>query len=161
MAPHGFAASRKELRGSDSRAARSVFGYTPFPARLRGIASVRPPVPALERKWVESMLQVLIIEPHDELAAAFADVLASANYTPIVRRHVHSLDDIGPRPATIVLRIGHADVSRLPPDRPPIVAIASTDADVEEARRLRCEVVLRGPSEIKRLCEALRSLALA
>lgn len=105
------------------------------------------------------MRHVLIIEPHQELAAAFEEVLACASYAPIVRQHVDRLADVGVRPMGIVMRIGHADISKLPQDRPPIVAIASSNEDVEEARRMHCEVVLRGPTEIKRLCEALRSLA--
>jgi hypothetical protein len=104
---------------------------------------------------------VLIIEPHDELATAFEQVVASADFYPIVRRHVDSLGDLGLTPSTIVVRIGHGDVSSLPPDRPPIVAIASSDADVAEAHRLHCEVILRAPAEIRRLCEALRELTLA
>lgn len=107
------------------------------------------------------MLQILIVEPYDELARAFEKAIASAGFEPIVRRHLYSLADLGTIPATIVLRIGHADVSRLPPDRPPIVAIASSDEDMAEALRLRCEVVLRGSTEIRRLCEAVRSLARA
>lgn len=107
------------------------------------------------------MRHVLIIEPHDELSAAFADVLASANYRPLVRRHVDAIADLGVTPAAIVLRIGHAEVSRFPPDRPPIVAIVSSEEDLAEAERLQCEVVLRGPAEIKRLCDALRSLSRA
>lgn len=105
------------------------------------------------------MRNVLIIEPHDELATAFAEVVASSHYNPIVRRHLDALGDLGVTPVTIVVRIGHADLSKLPPGRPPIIAIASSDADVAEATRLRCEVVLRAPSEIKRLCEALHSVA--
>ena len=107
------------------------------------------------------MRNILIIEPHRDIATAFEKVIASAEYTAIVRPHVDSLSDLDVTPATILLRIGHADVSRLPPDRPPIVAIASSDEDVAEAGRLRCEVVLRAPSEIKHLYEALRSLAFA
>jgi hypothetical protein len=107
---------------------------------------------------MSGMLHVLIIEPHDELALAFEKVIASASYTPIVRRHVDSLEDLDVTPATIVMRIGHADVSHLPSQRPPIVAIASSDEEVAEASRLRCEVVLHGPAEVKRLCEALRSV---
>jgi alkanesulfonate monooxygenase SsuD/methylene tetrahydromethanopterin reductase-like flavin-dependent oxidoreductase (luciferase family) len=104
-------------------------------------------------------LPVLIIEPHAELATALEKAIASASYTPVVRRHVDSLDDLDFTPVTIVMRIGHADVSHLPSQRPPIVAIASSDEDVAEAARLRCEVVLHGAPEIRRLCEALRSLA--
>lgn len=115
------------------------------------------------RVWrvaVEStqMVHVLIIEPHVELATAFEKAIACASYAPLVRRHVDSLDDLDVRPDTIVMRIGHADVSNLPPHRPPIVAIAATDEDVAEASRLRCEVVLHGPAEIKRLCEAVRTV---
>jgi hypothetical protein len=104
---------------------------------------------------------VLIIEPHEELAAAFEQVVASADFSPIVRRHVESMADLGVTPTTIVVRIGHGDISSLPPDRPPIVAIVTSDAEVAEAKRLRCEVVLRAPGEIRRLCEALRTLSLA
>jgi hypothetical protein len=107
------------------------------------------------------MRHVLIIEPHQELATALEGVIACASYGTIVRQHVDVLGDIGVVPIGIVMRIGHADVSKLPPDRPPIVAIASSDEDVAEARRMHCEVVLRAPAEIKRLCEALRSLAFA
>lgn len=104
------------------------------------------------------MLHVLIIEPHDELATAIEKVIASASYAPIVRRHVDSLEDLDVTPATVVMRIGHADVSHWSRQRPPIVAIASSEEDVAEASRLRCEVVLHGPGEIKRLCEAVRSV---
>jgi hypothetical protein len=104
---------------------------------------------------------VLIIEPHEELAAAFEQVVASADFTPIVRRHVDSMDDLGVTPTTIVVRIGHGDVSTLQPDRPPIVAIVTNDEEALEAKRLRCEVVLRAPGEIRRLCEVLRTLSFA
>lgn len=103
---------------------------------------------------------VLIIEPHDELAIAFQEVVGAALYTPLVRRHVESLGDLGVRPASIVLRVGHADVSSLPADRPPVVAIAFSEDDVAEAERQRYEVVLRAPGEVHRLCEALRALAI-
>jgi hypothetical protein len=108
------------------------------------------------------MLSVLIIEPHDDIASALAEVVASANFAPTVRRHVHLLDDVGTTPAAIIVRIAQADLSGvagLPPHRPPILAIASNDEEATEAARLRCEVVLRSPGEIKRLCEALRSLS--
>jgi hypothetical protein len=105
------------------------------------------------------MRHVLIIEPHEELAVALERAVASADFHPIVRRYVASISDLGVTPTSIVVRIGHGDVSNLPPDRPPIVAIASSDEAAQEAQRLRCEVVLRAPGEIKRLCEALKSLS--
>ena len=107
------------------------------------------------------VLHVLIIEPHDELAAAFEQVVASADFTPTVRRHVESMADLGITPAAIVVRIGHGDISTLPPDRPPVVAIVTTEEEAAEAQRLRCEVVLRAPAEIRRLCEVLRMLSFA
>ena len=107
------------------------------------------------------MTPVLIIEPHAELATALEEVVASAWCLPLVRRHVASLSDLEVRPASIVLRVGHADVSGLRPDRPPVVAIAFSEEDVAEAERLRYEVVLRAPSEVRRLCEVLRSLAVS
>jgi hypothetical protein len=112
------------------------------------------------RSGVIQVRHVLIIEPHDDLAAAFEQVVASADFTPTVRRHVESMSDLGITPAAIVVRIGHGDISTLPPDRPPIVAIVTTEAEAAEAERLHCEVVLRAPAEIRRLCEALRMLSL-
>jgi hypothetical protein len=35
------------------------------------------------------------------------------------------------------------------------VAIASDEKELTEARQLKCDVVLRAPGEISRLCEAL------
>src|SRR5687768_1844715 len=86
------------------------------------------PVWTGRRTGASLVRHVLIIEPHDELAAAFEQVVASADFHPIVRRHVDSMADLGVTPTTIVVRIGHGDVSSLPPDRPPIVAIVSSEA---------------------------------
>lgn len=101
---------------------------------------------------------ILIIEPHRELATAFAEVVASANYTPLVRPHVQSLADLGVQPATIVIRIGHGVLPLLGTDRPPIVAIAATEADAAEAERLGCDVILHGAVEICKLLSALERL---
>jgi hypothetical protein len=43
----------------------------------------------------------------------------------------------------------------MPLDRPPIVAIAWEDAEIREAERLKCDVVLRAPDDVGRLCDAL------
>jgi hypothetical protein len=101
---------------------------------------------------------ILIIEPHPELAAAFASVVSSASYTAQVRPYVQSLTDLGVQPAAIVIRIGHGTLPVLGPDRPPIVAIASTEADAAEAKRLGCDVVLNGVVEIHKLLSALERL---
>ena len=67
-------------------------------------------------------------------------------------------------PAAIIVRIAfegigdppHAAVERLPPlNRPPVVAIAWADAEIREAQRLKCDVVLHAPDDVGRLCEAL------
>jgi hypothetical protein len=42
--------------------------------------------------------------------------------------------------------------------RPPVVAIAWADDEVAEAIRLKCEVVLRAPSEVGRLFEVLTKI---
>jgi len=110
---------------------------------------------------------IVIVETHPEMAAAFEDVIAFANFTPIVISHVDGLADIVVPPAAIVVRIDldaptpspHTGLEQLPAGRPPVVAIAWTDEEVAEANRLGCEVVLRAPDEVKRLCAALTELA--
>lgn len=109
---------------------------------------------------------ILIIEPRREVAVALADVVTSANYEPVVRPHLERLSDLGFTPAAIIVRIAfegiseppHAALERLPPTRPPVVAIASEDEGVAEAERLRCEIVLRAPEGVSRLCDALGQL---
>ena len=106
---------------------------------------------------------ILIVEPHLEVATALAEVLASASYATMVRPHLERLADLGTTPAAIVVRIAfeglepaHKSLEKLPPNRPPIVAIAWDDAEVAEANRLKCDVVLRGPRDVSHLCEVLR-----
>jgi hypothetical protein len=105
---------------------------------------------------------ILIIEPRREVAAALEDVITSARYTALVVPHLEQLADLDVTPAAIVVRIAfegmepaHAAIGRLPAHRPPVVAIAWEEAEVAEARRLKCDVVLRAPHEVSRLCEAL------
>ena len=106
---------------------------------------------------------VLIIEPRPDVADALADVVMSASFTPIVRPHVECLADLATTPAAIIVRIAfegigepaHAAIARLPHNRPPVVAIAWEENAVEEAERLKCDVVLRAPGDVGRLCDAL------
>ena len=87
---------------------------------------------------------VLIIEARKEVAAALEAAIALAHMTPIVVPHVERLSDIPYTPAAIVVRIAfesatdppHAAIERLPRDRPPIIAIAWEEDELEEARRL-------------------------
>jgi hypothetical protein len=106
---------------------------------------------------------VLIIEARREVAAALQEVLAAANLASLVVPHLEKLSDIEISPAAILVRIAfesvsdppHAAIARLPPDRPPVVAIAWEEDEVAEAERLKCEVILRAPNDIARLCETL------
>jgi hypothetical protein len=109
---------------------------------------------------------ILIIEPRPEVAEALADVVMSANYTPIVRPHVECLADLATTPAAIIVRIAfegigepaHAVIARLPLNRPPVVAIVWEEKEVKEAERLKCDVVLRAPHDVGRLCDALTTV---
>ena len=109
---------------------------------------------------------ILIIEPRREIAEALADVITSASYTPLVRAHVEHLSDLGVTPAAIIVRItfegvsepAHAALERLGPERPPVIALASLPDEVFEAERLNCDVILRAPGGVSRLCDVLAKL---
>lgn len=106
---------------------------------------------------------VLIIERRTEIASVLEEVVESANFRALVTPHLERLSDLAHVPAAIVVRVAfegisepaHAAVERLPVNRPPIVAIAWDEAEIAEATRLKCDVVLRGPGEIGGLCDAL------
>src|SRR3954465_6819945 len=112
---------------------------------------------------------ILIIEPRREIADALEEVVTSAHYVAVVRPHLEQLSDVGLMPAAIILRITfegvsdppHTAIARLPPNRPPIVAIAWEDAEIREAERLKCDVVLHAPDDVGRLCDALSSVVAA
>jgi hypothetical protein len=109
---------------------------------------------------------VLILEARAEVASALEAAIALANLTPIVVPHLESLSDVPYTAAAIVVRIAfetvsdppHAAIARLPRNRPPVVAIAWEEDELEEARRLKCDVVLHAPKDINRLCETLTKL---
>jgi len=106
---------------------------------------------------------VLIIEARREVALALEEVLAAANLASVVVPHLEKLSDVEISPAVILVRIAfetvsdppHAAIARLPPDRPPVVAIAWEEDEVAEAEKLKCDVILRAPNDIARLCETL------
>jgi len=108
---------------------------------------------------------ILILEPRREIAAALEDVVASANYLPIVRPYIDGLDGLGVTVAAIIVRVAfdcmsepaHRALERLR-IRPPVVAIVWDDEELSEAKRLGCEVILRAPDDVGRLCEALSRL---
>ena len=109
---------------------------------------------------------VLIIEPRREVAEALEGVVNSANYVAVVRPHVERLTDVGVTPAAIIVRItfearsepAHVAVRRLGVRRPPVIAITWDDEELAEAERLKCDIILRGPQDIARLCDALNRL---
>jgi hypothetical protein len=110
---------------------------------------------------------VLIIEPRREVAAALELAIAMSNLSPFVVQHLERLSDIPHAVSAIVVRIAfegvgdpaHMAIERLASDRrPPVVAIAWEEAEVAEARRMKCDVVLHGPHDINRLCETLTKL---
>jgi hypothetical protein len=102
---------------------------------------------------------VLIIERRPEVAEALEEVVTSARYAALVRPCVECLDDLGVTPSAIIVRIAfegigepaHAAIGRLPHDRPPVIA----KSERAEAERLNCDVVLRAPDDVGRLCDAL------
>ena len=106
---------------------------------------------------------VLIIEARKEVAEALESAIALANVTTVVVPHVERLGDVPYRPAAIVVRIAfesvseppHAAIARLGRERPPVVAIVREERELLEARRLNCDVILRAPDDIPRLCEML------
>jgi CheY-like chemotaxis protein len=106
---------------------------------------------------------VLVLEPQREIADALRDLLTSIRYGTVVRPHLERLTDLGITPAAIIVRIAfegmgepaHAAITRLPPGHPPVIALASDEKEFAEAQRLGCDVVLRAPSEVNRLCEVL------
>lgn len=109
---------------------------------------------------------ILILESRPDIAIALRDVITSAHYSVVVRPHVDRLADLHVTPAAIVTRITSVGVGDPPytaleglrEDRPPIVAIAWADSEVAEAARLKCDVVLRAPRDVGRLCEALTKI---
>jgi hypothetical protein len=109
---------------------------------------------------------ILIIESRPEVAEALEDVITSARYEAVVRPHIERLSDLDVTPSAIIIRVAfegigepaHAAIERLPTNRPPVVAIAWEDAEVREAIRLKCDVVLRAPDDVGRLCDALTSV---
>jgi hypothetical protein len=112
---------------------------------------------------------VLVLESRRDIADALRDVLTSIHYGAIVRPHLERLTDLGLTPAAIIVRISfdglgepaHLGIARLPPSHPPVIALASDEQEVVEAHRLGCDVVLRAPSEVSRLCEVLSQVIYA
>lgn len=111
---------------------------------------------------------VLILESRRDVADALHDVITSAHFRAVVRPHIDHLDSLDARPAAIVTRItgvGDGDASYRAIEklhgRPPVVAIVWADDQMAEAKRLKCDVVLRAPGDIGRLCDVLTRIVSA
>jgi hypothetical protein len=112
---------------------------------------------------------VLILEARKEVSDALQSVIASANFVTVVVSHLEHPGDLPIAPAAIVVRIAfesptdppHAALERLAQNRPPVVAIAWEEDELEEARRLKCDVILHAPHDICRLCDTLLRLVRA
>ena len=106
---------------------------------------------------------VLIIEPRPEVAEALAEVVHSVSYSALIRPYVEHLTDLEVMPSAIIVRIAfesvgepaHAAIARLPRAHPPVIAIAWEEREWKEAKRLKCDVILRAPDEVNRLGRAL------
>jgi hypothetical protein len=106
---------------------------------------------------------VLIIEARREVAEALAEVVHSASYSAMIRPYIAELSDLDVTPSAIIVRIAfegvgepsHDAIGRLPHGHPPVIAIAWEDRELAEARRLKCDVVLRAPDEVSLLGKAL------
>ena len=109
---------------------------------------------------------ILIIEPRPEVAAALEEVISTARFRACVIPHLERLSDLDFAPSAIVVRIAfegsvpaHAAIEHLPPNHPPVVAIAWGEAELAEAARLKCDVVLRAPGDVTHLCATLWRVA--
>jgi hypothetical protein len=110
------------------------------------------------------MPHVLIIEPQREMAAVLREIVVIANCTPLLVATWDEIQRLSPVPAAIVVRVladsgagaPHECVRRMPrADRPVVLALTATDADVTEAERLGCDVVLRAPKQVRGLYDTL------
>ena len=112
---------------------------------------------------------ILILESRRDVADALHAVITSANYRAVIMPYVDRLADLETRPAAIVTCItsvgigepAYVAIERLRDDRPPVVAIAWAEHEIAEALRLKCEVVLRAPMDLARLCDALTTIVYA
>jgi hypothetical protein len=106
---------------------------------------------------------VAIIEQHPALANALRKVVLFAGCTPIVLSCCDELPNLTERPTAVVVRV----TTTLPNDSPGdglrdfagpswVLALTTTYADLIEARRLRCDIVLQADRQDQALFEALR-----
>lgn len=111
---------------------------------------------------------IAIIERRQEFAVALQEVVALARCTAVTLDDFEELTQLPSPPVAIVLRmaanrsLGRARLlleTLTAAGRPKVFALAWTDADVAEAERLGCDVVLREPRQVRALYDALVAFA--
>lgn len=109
---------------------------------------------------------VVIAEPHRAIADALQDVVTLAGCAAVIVDTVEAVRAFR-SPAVLVVRIAtemplmspHRGLEHLArTERPLVVALASSEADVAEAERLACEVIACAPRQVQALYETLRQL---
>jgi DNA-binding NarL/FixJ family response regulator len=110
---------------------------------------------------------VVIAEPHRAIADAVQDVVTLAGCVPVIVDTVEAVRAFHSPPAAMVVRIAtemplmspHRGLEHLArAERPVIIALTSSEADVAEAERLACDVIARAPHQVQALYETLRQL---
>jgi hypothetical protein len=106
---------------------------------------------------------VAIIERHQILATSLKKVVLFAHCIPVVLSNCEELALFTDRPAVVIVRITETTPSDLPGERLRelagdswVIALTTTYADLLEARRLRCDVVLQPTQQEQALYETLR-----
>jgi hypothetical protein len=114
---------------------------------------------------------VIIVEPYRDIAIALEEIVSLARCTPLTIGAVEEPAALlQERPAAIIVRVAtdlsyrspHAGLTRWPAAmRPMVVALVSTDADVAEAERFGCDVILQEPKQVRQLYDTLAHVAAA
>ena len=106
---------------------------------------------------------VAIVERHRELAGTLRKVVLFARCEPVVLSSCDELSTLPEPPAAVVVRVTTTMPADLPGNRLReyagrswALALTTTQADLVEARRLRCDIVLQPAQQEQALYEALR-----
>ena len=108
-------------------------------------------------------LTVAIVERHPALANALRKVVLFAQCVPVMLSSCDELRALAERPTAVIVRV----TTTMPADLPGeclrdlageswVLALTTTYADLVEARRLRCDIVLQPSQQDQSLFEALR-----
>ena len=108
---------------------------------------------------------VAIIEQHPALACALRKVVLFARCVPVVLSCCDELANLTDQPTAVIVRVTTTTPNDSPGDTlrdlagPSwVLALTTTYADLVEARRLRCDIVLQASQQDQALFEALRDV---